>query len=69
MSNLLIFIDTNILLDFYRVRGPKEDLSILRHIDNNLDRFITTDQVEMEFKKNRQAGTRRIPSAAESARV
>jgi hypothetical protein len=50
----LIFIDTNILLDFYRVRGRESDLSILKRIDDNLDRFITTAQVEMEFKKNRQ---------------
>jgi predicted nucleic acid-binding protein len=49
-----IFIDTNILLDLYRVRGKEAGLSILTHIDDHLDRFITTTQVEMEFKKNRQ---------------
>ncbi len=54
MNSYLIFIDTNILLDFYRVRGREAGLSILKHIDDNLDRFITTTQVEMEFKKNRQ---------------
>src|SRR5262245_4393372 len=53
-AKYLIFIDTNILLDFYRVRGRESGLSILTHIDDNLDRFITTNQVEMEFKKNRQ---------------
>jgi hypothetical protein len=53
-GHYLIFIDTNILLDFYRVRGRESGLSILKHIDNHLDRFITTNQVEMEFKKNRQ---------------
>jgi rRNA-processing protein FCF1 len=50
----LIVVDTNILLDFYNVRGRESGLSILKHIDDNRDRFITTNQVEMEFKKNRQ---------------
>ena len=50
----MIAIDTNILLDFYRLRGREKGLSILDHIDDNLDRFITGSQVEMEFKKNRQ---------------
>jgi len=54
LDKFLIFIDTNILLDFYRVRGRESGLSILKHIDDNLNRFITTSQVEMEFKKNRQ---------------
>lgn len=53
-TNYLIFIDTNIFLDFYRVRGRESGLSILKHIDDNPERFITTNQVEMEFKKNRQ---------------
>ena len=50
----LLFIDTNILLDFYRQVG-RESLSILRHIDQHHDRIITTRQVEMEFKKNRHS--------------
>ncbi len=50
----LVFIDTNILLDFYRQRGREKGLSILQHIDDNLEHFITGSQVEMEFKKNRQ---------------
>lgn len=54
MANFLIFVDTNILLDFYRVRGRDAGLSILSHIDDNLDRFVTGSQVEMEFKKHRQ---------------
>lgn len=49
----LIFIDTNIFLDFYRVTGRQEGLSILGHIDDHHERIITTTQVEMEFKKNR----------------
>jgi len=50
----LIFIDTNILLDFYRIRGDVGGLSLLDRIDENHDRIITSNQVEMEYKKNRQ---------------
>ena len=50
----LIFIDTNILLDFYRIRGGDVGLSLLSHIDKHHDKIITGNQVEMEFKKNRQ---------------
>jgi hypothetical protein len=49
----LIFIDTNILLDFYRIPGRESDLSILKLVDANRQSFITTSQVEMEFQKNR----------------
>jgi len=49
----LIFVDTNILLDFYRVIGRQGSLGILERIDENHDRLFTTSQVEMEFKKNR----------------
>jgi hypothetical protein len=50
----LIFIDTNIFLDFYRIEGQEAGLSILKQIDNNHGCLITSAQVEMEFKKNRQ---------------
>ncbi|MEZ5980348.1 MAG: PIN domain-containing protein [Planctomycetota bacterium] len=50
----LVFIDTNILLDFYRARGREGGLSILEHFEGNHERIITTAQVEMEYKKNRQ---------------
>ena len=50
----LLFIDTNIYLDFYRVRGSGTSLSMLKHFDGNLDRIITTTEIEMEYKKNRQ---------------
>ena len=52
MSKLL-FIDTNIYLDFYRVRN-KVSMAFLSHIDSVRDSVIMTYQVEMEFKKNRQ---------------
>jgi hypothetical protein len=52
--SILIFIDTNIYLDFYRARGGDASLSLLNHFDSNRDRIITTSEVEMEYKKNRQ---------------
>jgi hypothetical protein len=50
----LIFIDTNIFLDFYRVRGDTGGLSLLDHVETNRPAIITTGQVEVEFKRNRQ---------------
>jgi predicted nucleic acid-binding protein len=50
----LIFIDTNILLDFYRIRGREGGLSILERIDAHRDLIVTGDQVEMEYKNGRQ---------------
>lgn len=50
----LIFIDTNIFLDFYRYPQGSAVLPILSHIDGNHEKIITGNQVEMEFKKNRQ---------------
>lgn len=50
----LIFIDTNILLDFYRYPQGSAVLPILGHINANHEKLITGNQVEMEFKKNRQ---------------
>lgn len=50
----LIFIDTNIFLDFYRIRKSDISLSYLELIDKNKKHIITGSQVEMEFKKNRQ---------------
>jgi hypothetical protein len=52
----IVFIDTNIWLDFYRVRTRERALAILEHINPAThERFISSAQVEMEFKKNRQA--------------
>lgn len=50
----LIFVDTNILLDFYRVRSGGVGLELLDLIDQHKDILITGSQVEMEYKKNRQ---------------
>lgn len=50
----LLFIDTNIFLDFYRARGRDAGLSVLSHLAAHQDRLVLTSQVEMEFMKNRQ---------------
>ncbi|CAI8404787.1 MAG: Uncharacterised protein [Flavobacterium sp. SCGC AAA160-P02] len=51
----LIFIDTNILLDFYRIKKSNVSMKYLEEIENHLDLIITSSQVEMEFKTNRQS--------------
>ena len=49
-----IFIDTNILLDFYRIRRTDISMKYLEEIEKHKDIIISTSQVEMEYKKNRQ---------------
>ncbi|EHA6961140.1 DUF4935 domain-containing protein, partial [Vibrio parahaemolyticus] len=50
----LIFIDTNILLDFYRIRRSDISMEYLNRLEDCKDRLILGSQVEMEYKKNRQ---------------
>lgn len=50
----LLFIDTNVYLDFYRIRNEVK-ASFLEHLEAIKNNLIVTDQVEMEFKKNRQS--------------
>lgn len=54
-AGYLIFIDTNILLDFYRIRKSDISLKYLQEIEAHRDKLILTSQVEMEFRKNRQS--------------
>lgn len=49
----LLFIDTNIWLDFYRY-STEAGISLLEHVESVADKVIVSPQVEMEFKKNRQ---------------
>lgn len=49
----LLFIDTNIYLDFYRIRNEVK-ANFPQKLEAIKDSLIVTDQVEMEFKKNRQ---------------
>lgn len=48
----LLFVDTNILLNFYRLRDDTS-LSLLKRLEGLKNQLITTFQVEIEFKKNR----------------
>ena len=50
----LLFVDTNILLDFYRAR-TEAGLSLLRHLEQIADQLIISFQLELEFKKNRHS--------------
>jgi predicted nucleic acid-binding protein len=50
----LIFVDTNIYLDFYRARQSDSALSLLDRLLSQVDRVVSTSQVEMEYLKNRQ---------------
>lgn len=56
-ANALIFIDTNIFLDFYCIRN-NVSIKYLNEIIKHKELIITSNQVEMEFKKNRQIAIR-----------
>jgi predicted nucleic acid-binding protein len=47
----LLFIDTNIFLDFYRERKSDISMKFLEQIEAYKDRLILGSQVEMEYKK------------------
>jgi len=49
----LLFVDTNIWLDFYRARN-ETGLALLQHAESVANKIIVTYQLETEFKKNRQ---------------
>jgi hypothetical protein len=54
LSQKLLFIDTNIWLDFYRARN-EITLQLLGDVEKIADRVIVSYQLESEFKKNRQS--------------
>ncbi len=54
IKNALLFVDTNILLDFYRADGGSMGAEFLSLMEQHKDILITGSQVAMEFKKNRQ---------------
>lgn len=47
----LLFIDTNIFLDFYRERKSDVSIKFLEQIELCKDRLILDSQTEMEYKK------------------
>jgi len=52
-GNWLVFIDTNILLDFYRL-GSESASRQLALLDKHKQSIITSEQIQMEYLKNRQ---------------
>lgn len=54
LGDALLFVDTNVLLDFYRIRKSDVSIKYLQQLEECKDRLIIGSQVEMEFKKNRQ---------------
>lgn len=50
----LLFVDTTIWLDFYRIKAKEGADELLRLVEHAKNRIIMTDQVQMEFMKNRQ---------------
>lgn len=50
----LLFVDTNVLLDFYRIRKSDISTKYLEQLEACRDRLIIGSQIEMEYKKNRQ---------------
>jgi hypothetical protein len=52
MIKKLLFVDTNIWLDFYRSRNDA-GLTLLENVEAVADRVIVSFQLESEFKRNR----------------
>nr|WP_263858249.1 PIN domain-containing protein [Waterburya agarophytonicola] len=50
----MLFVNTNILLDFYRIRKSDISMKYLQALTACKERLIIGSQVEMEYKKNRQ---------------
>jgi hypothetical protein len=53
-SDTIMFVDTNVLLDFYRIKKSDVSTKYLQQLENCKERLILGSQVEMEYKKNRQ---------------
>jgi hypothetical protein len=49
----LVFVDTNIFLDFYRIGGESAERQ-LAALEKHKELIITCEQVKMEYLKNRQ---------------
>ena len=51
-TNIQILIDTNIYLDFYR--SNNDSIKILSEVAPHFDKIILTDQIILEFERNRE---------------
>ena len=54
-KDALLFIDTNIFLNFYRTTDNKLTLQLLKYTEECADQLILSSQLEMEYKANRVA--------------
>jgi predicted nucleic acid-binding protein len=54
VKNWIVFVDTNVLLDFYRFSGGNAS-EMLQQLDAHKNEIILTRQVLMEFLKNRRS--------------
>lgn len=52
--NAILFVDTNIFLNYYRLRSGKLNLELLEKLNGCKRRLVISPQIEMEYKKNRQ---------------
>lgn len=59
-----ILIDTNIYLDFYR--SNRDTLKLFEELSNHFDKIILTDQIIMEFERNRETVIRRVKQSFEA---
>ncbi len=50
----LLFVDTNIWLDFYRQRQSDVALELLAKLESVADHIVVTNILDMEYRKNRQ---------------
>jgi hypothetical protein len=55
VSKKLLFVDTNIWLDFYRPRQSDVALELLDRLESISGKIIVTHILEMEYKNNRQS--------------
>jgi hypothetical protein len=54
-TDALLFIDTNIFLDFYRKADGGLALKFMKQVEECKDRLILSSQLEMEYLTNRQS--------------
>lgn len=59
----LLFVDTNVFLDLYRSEQSASAADILEHLGAVQDQLIWTEQVAMEWAKNRQESVRSVLNA------
>ncbi|ANF50279.1 hypothetical protein A0O34_07010 [Chryseobacterium glaciei] len=62
--NVKLLIDTNIYLDFYR--SNKDSIQLLSELSKHFDKIVLTDQIVMEFERNREVVIKALKKSFES---